>query len=453
MSTAQETKELAPWTTAVPAGWLVKRLDAVADVLFSNVDKHTLDEEESVRLCNYVDVYKNDRITSGIEFMEASADAREIKKFQIRRGDVLATKDSETADDIAIPSLVAEDLPGVLCGYHLAMIRPRLAGVEGAFLGWLHTSKSFRAQYEAKAVGVTRFGLSQYAFRAARVPLPPLPEQQRIAAYLDASCAAIDAAVDAKRRQLETLGCLRETVIQTVVCKGLNAKVSMAGSGIDWIPSLPEHWQKVKLKRHVEMLRGQFTHRPRSDPAFYDGPYPFIQTGSISAVEKFITEYSQTLNELGLSVSKMFPSGTIVMTITGAKIAEVAVTTFDACFPDSIVGFVPDHSLNKDYLFYVLVAMKPALLGSMIVTTQPNLNYVQIGGNYIPLPPLAEQEAIASHIESEMNRIRTLRVSLETQIATLTAYRKSLIHECVTGQRRITEADVKQLHGRESRKR
>ena len=83
--------------------------------------------------------------------------------------------------------------------------------------------------------------------------------------------------------------------------------------------------------------------------------------------------------------------------------------------------------------------MKPALLGSMIVTTQPNLNYVQIGGNYIPLPPLAEQESIANHIESEMNRIRAIRDSLETQIATLTAYRKSLIHECVTGQRRITD--------------
>ena len=281
-----------------------------------------------------------------------------------------------------------------------------------------------------------------------RVPLPPLPEQQRIAAYLDASCVAIDAAVAAKSRQLETLGCLRETVIQTAVCSGLNTKVRMAASDIAWMPSIPEHWKSVKLKRHVEMLRGQFTHRPRNDPAFYDGPYPFIQTGSISAVEKFITEYSQTLNELGLSVSKMFPSGTIVMTITGAKIAEVAVTTFDACFPDSIVGFLPDHLLDKDYLFYVLVAMKPALLGAMIVTTQPNINYVQIGGNYIPLPPLAEQQAIATHIESEMNRIRAIRDSLETQITTLTAYRKSLIHECVTGQRRITESDINRVAAR-----
>ena len=84
MNTTQETLELAPWTETVPAGWRVTRLDAVADVMFSNVDKHTLDDEEPVRLCNYVDVYKNDRITSGIEFMEASADAREIRKFQIQ---------------------------------------------------------------------------------------------------------------------------------------------------------------------------------------------------------------------------------------------------------------------------------------------------------------------------------------------------------------------------------
>ena len=288
--------------------------------------------------------------------------------------------------------------------------------------------------------------LSQFNF-----PLPPLPEQHRIAAYLDASCAAIDAAVLVKRDQIETLTQMRESTIQTAITQGLNPKVKMVGSDIDWIPSLPKHWKKVKLKRHVEMLRGQFTHRPRNDPAFYDGPYPFIQTGSISAVDKFITDYSQTLNELGLSVSKMFPSGTIVMTITGAKIAEVAVTTFDACFPDSIVGFIPDHALNPDYLFYVLVAMKPALLGSMIVTTQPNINYVQIGGNYVPLPPLAEQEAIARHIENEIARIKAIHGSLNQQIATLTAYRKSLIHECVTGQRRITEADLRAIRKQTAR--
>jgi type I restriction enzyme S subunit len=274
------------------------------------------------------------------------------------------------------------------------------------------------------------------------VPLPPLPEQQRIGAYLDASCAAIDAAVAAKRRQLETLEALRRTVIQESVTKGLDSNVEMRNSDIDWLPEIPKHWNEAKLKRHVQMIRGQFSHRPRNDPTFYDGPYPFIQTGSISSVDKFITEFTQTLNEEGLRISKLFPADTVVMTITGAKIAEVAVTTFEACFPDSIVGFVPDHRLNRDYLFYLLVAMQPTLLRAMVVTTQPNINYVQIGGNYIPLPPVKEQELIAEHIEQKIQGIIEIQNSLNSQITTLATYRKSLIHECVTGHRRITEPDV-----------
>lgn len=192
MKRHEETISLTPWTESIPEGWQICRLDAVADVLFSNVDKHTIEGETPVLLCNYVDVYKNDQITSALDFMEASADPREIEKFRIRRGDVLATKDSEEADDIAIPAFVAEELPGVICGYHLALLRPRSKRITGEFLAWLHRSKQFRAQYEAKAVGVTRFGLSQYAFRSALIPVPPMPEQIRINRYLDHSCAAVD---------------------------------------------------------------------------------------------------------------------------------------------------------------------------------------------------------------------------------------------------------------------
>src|SRR3970040_32031 len=109
----------------IPEGWIATRMSNVADVVFSNVDKHTREGETLVRLCNYVDVYKNDCITKQIDFMEASATLSEIAQFQIKKNDVLATKDSETPTDIAIPALVTQELPGVLCGYHLALLRPR----------------------------------------------------------------------------------------------------------------------------------------------------------------------------------------------------------------------------------------------------------------------------------------------------------------------------------------
>lgn len=192
MSGFDGIKALTPWIENLPHDWHPGRIDHVADVFFSNVDKHTIEEEQPVRLCNYVDVYKNEKITANLDFMKATAEPREIKKFQIRHHDVLSTKDSETPDDIAITALVAEDIPDVLCGYHLAMMRPRSNRLFGPYLAWVHASKQFRAQYEARAVGVIRFGLPQYAFREARIPLPPRQEQERIAAYLDASCTSID---------------------------------------------------------------------------------------------------------------------------------------------------------------------------------------------------------------------------------------------------------------------
>lgn len=426
---------------ALPSDWPVTRLGNVSDILFSNVDKHTFDEEVSIRLCNYVDVYKNDRITSAIEFMQASAEPREIERFQIKCGDVLVTKDSETPDDIAIPALVAENIPNVLCGYHLALIRPLRHRMHGSYLAWLHACKAFRANYEAQAVGVTRWGLSQSAFKDVQVPVPPLPEQHRIAAYLDASCAALDAAVAAKRRQLEALEALFFSTIQNVATQGLDSQARTKPSGLNWLPRVPIHWQIQQIKRRCTLLRGKFSHRPRNDPAFYDGDYPFVQTGDITAAEKYIRSYTQTLNELGLSVSRMFPKGTLVMSIA-ANVGDVAILDFEACFPDSMVGLVPNHNTNLDFLYYLMRAMKGILLRSAVLTTQLNLNYVRIGTNFAAFPPRKEQEQIAAFLDAKAEEHQATRSIINRQIATLTSYRKSLIHECVTGQRRINEADV-----------
>jgi len=444
MTESNETKQLAPWAYTLPTAWDKCRIDSVADVIFSNVDKHTIDEELPVLLCNYVDVYKNDKITGAIDFMEASADRREIKNFQIQRDDVLVTKDSETPDDIAISSLVEEELPGVVCGYHLAMIRPRVKRVHGPFLAWLHASKQFRAQYEAKAVGVTRFGLSQYSFRSALMPIPSRVEQEKITVYLDASCSAIDAAVATKRRQLEILERLGQTIVHMAVTQGLRPDVPLKQSGMDWLPEVPAHWKVTQIKRACEIVRGKFTHRPRNDPAFYNGEYPFVQTGDITAALKYIRSYSQTLNELGLIVSKVFPRGTLVMSIA-ANIGDVAILDFEACFPDSMVGLIPGPHTDLNFLYYLMRAMKSIMLRSAVLSTQLNLNYVRIGTNFASFPSKKEQEEIAAFLDAKEQELNSLRMSIKAQITTLLAYRKSLIHECVTGQWRVTEADLARL--------
>ena len=125
------------WQDFIPAHWKTDRLSKYSEIIVSNVDKKTEDDEESVMLCNYMDVYKNDRITTGISFMEATATLHEIEKFTLRKDDVIATKDSENPLDIAIPSFVAEELKGVICGYHLAILRAEKRHLAGAYLSWL----------------------------------------------------------------------------------------------------------------------------------------------------------------------------------------------------------------------------------------------------------------------------------------------------------------------------
>ena len=279
------------------------------------------------------------------------------------------------------------------------------------------------------------------------LPLPPLPEQQRIAAYLDASCAAIDAAVAAKRCQLETLDALRSSIINRAVTQGLNPQAAMKPSGLDWVNEVPAHWKVQQIKRLCSLVRGQFTHRPRNDPALYDGPYPFIQTGDITAAGKYIVTHSQTLNELGLSASKQFPRGTLVMSIA-ANIGDVAILDFEACFPDSMIGMIPGHKTNLDYLYYLMRSMRGIMLRSAVQSTQLNLNYVRIGTNFTPVPPIQEQAAIAEYLDAKEQESHRITSTIQAQITTLTTYRKSLIHECVTGQRRITEAEVRAIQER-----
>ena len=211
------------WLGDVPAHWEVRRLHTVARVMPSNVDKHTNVDETPVRLCNYVDVYKNDEITEGISFMEASAKADEIEKFQLRRGDVLVTKDSETWDDIGVPALVVESMSDVLCGYHLAVLRPSDA-IVGGFLTWSLRSDSVSHQFHVVAKGVTRFGIARAGFQSIRVPVPPIKEQRAIFDHIRGVIFDIDSSMANCRRQIELIKEYRTRLIADVVTGKLDVR-------------------------------------------------------------------------------------------------------------------------------------------------------------------------------------------------------------------------------------
>jgi len=215
------------WLGQIPAYWGVKRLKEIAAVQLSNVDKKTADGEDAVQLCNYVDVYYNHRIEREIEFMPATATPNQIRRFSLRMGDILITKDSETWTDIAVPAVVIEDLPGVLCGYHLAHIRPQ-EKIDGFFLAYCIATIGPRDQYHIAANGITRFGLTGDAIRNGIFAIQSPSEQRYIADFLDRETTKMDTLVAKVHQAIDRLKELRTALIAAAVTGKIDVRETLA---------------------------------------------------------------------------------------------------------------------------------------------------------------------------------------------------------------------------------
>ncbi|HLR79167.1 MAG TPA: restriction endonuclease subunit S [Bacillota bacterium] len=205
------------WLSCTPKNWDIVKLKTVVDVHSSNVDKKSKDGEVPVQLCNYVDVYYNDVITSNLNLMRATARPDQIETFSLRQNDVIITKDSESPDDIAVPAWVEKSLKNVVCGYHLSILRPKKLKIEGKYLYYMLLSNGIKDQFELNANGVTRFGLSMHAIKNAIIPLPPLKEQRDIILYLDKTISKINEIKEVTRSQIQKLREYRQTLISEAV--------------------------------------------------------------------------------------------------------------------------------------------------------------------------------------------------------------------------------------------
>ena len=415
------------WIGHVPTHWEVRRLKAdVSDVV--DLTNHRKRNESYVAL-EHVESWTG-------RIMESESDAtfeNQVKRF--RPGDVLFGKLRPY-----LAKVTHAQRHGVCVGEFL-VLRPHHATVDPSYLTRLIRSKPAIGAIDASTFGAKMPRADWQFIGSMLVPIPPLDEQSTIVRYLDRADELINRYISAKERLIALLEEQRQAVIHQAVTRGLDPNAPSKKSGIEWLDDVPQHWQLPELKQVSNILRGKFTHRPRNDPSLYGGIYPFIQTGDVAAANGIIKTHRQTLNQQGLAVSTMFPVGTLVMTIA-ANIGDVAVLNFEACFPDSIVGFVPTNKVERDFLYYLFRAMKSEFLREAPVNTQGNLNVERIGSRKIPLPSVDEQVTIVRHLAEVTAHIDASMELAHRQVSLIGEYRTRLIADVVTGQIAVRDAVV-----------
>jgi type I restriction enzyme S subunit len=420
----------------VPEGWEVRRLKHVASVQVSNVDKHSKDDEEPVRLCNYVDVYYNDFIDDAMAFMNATATSTEIAKFRLSPGDVLVTKDSESWDDIAVPALVRSAGNDLLCGYHLAQIRPALGRADGDYLSRQVGASGPSHQFKIEATGVTRYGLGKYALDNALLAVPPLPEQRAIAAFLDCETTRIDALIQRKQRQIELLQEKRVALISHAVTKGLDPNAKMKGSGIAWLGEIPTHWGLVQLRRAVRRF---VDYRGRT-PEKVDSGIPLVTARNIKEglIDLSLSEEFMREEDYEAWMVRGWPEEGDVLVTTEAPLGETAhVTDTHIALAQRIILLKVNRScMENEYLKYHFLSGfgQGELRSRATGSTAVGIKAEHLKGSLVLVPPLEEQAAIVHHLEREVDSIRGPLAKIGYSVALLREYRTALISAAVTGR-------------------
>ena len=304
------------------------------------------------------------------------------------------------------------------------IVLPETEALDGKYLQYFLNSGAFvRFASHLNAGDRPRVDFDQIA--AHDLPLPRVDVQRRIVAEIEKQFSRLDEAVANLQRVKANLR-RYETATLRAMTLG-QAEVQESGD----LPKLPSGWQWKALPELGELGRGKSKHRPRDDPRLYGGPYAFIQTGDVRRSAGVIREFTQTYSEFGLSQSRLWPAGTLCITIA-ANIAETGILAMPACFPDSVVGFLSDDvALTRFVEFFMRIA-REELDRFAPATAQKNINLAILERVAVPVPPQTERERIVAEVDRRLSIVGEVEADINANLKRAQALRQTVLAKAFT---------------------
>ena len=429
--------------------WL--RLKHVAEVVTSNVDKLKSESEVPVRLINYTDVYYGDRLTPDLPLMWATASASEIARHRVVDGDVLITKDSETADDIGVAAYVESTEDDMVCGYHLSRIRTKTSIADARYLFWALTGNHARGQMTVAATGVTRFGLRADSIRSLAIRVPSRREQRAIAGYLDIETGRIDALLSKKRRMIELL----EERVGSLIDEMLLAEGYVGKEPDD---PLDGAWEKLPAGWHVMPVKHLVGHLNSGawggEPGENEIEMPVATTAQISSDGQFdvcgMARRSFSRPEVAKFACR--PGDIVVVKSSGSatniisgKAGLVGDDHKTFVFSNFLMNLRPNRDVVEPrYLYMCLISTltRERIKRMVSATTYPNLRVEEYLSSTLPVPPIVEQHRLVEEVGNQILEMRHLSSLTRKSLDLLTERRQALITAAVAGELCVSEVAV-----------
>lgn len=344
------------------------------------------------------------------------------KSIIVDNGEVIVLWDGSNAGEILISK------KGVLAST-MTMLQFDETQIDKAYFGYSFQNLEYILKAKTAGSGIPH--ADKGVINKLEFYKPNLSEQSAIAAILskvDEAIASVQASIAAAER-------LKKSLMQNLLTGKMKPDGTFRAPDEFYIDEkfgkVPIGWEVKKLKNIAQIQRGKFGHRPRNDERFYNGEYPFVQTNDVVESVFYLKKASQTLNELGISVSKCFPSGTIIMTIA-ANIGFVAITNYKVYFPDSLIGINANEQIMlSTYLLLQLMGYKNILDAQATESAQKNINYSNLFPLLIPYPTdKQEQKQIVERIKKVFDTIE----NKQKKIAVLERLKKSLMQNLLKGK-------------------